>query len=97
MRTIPLAEAKNRFSAVVDEVTSTHEAVSVTRNGIPVVVILAGDDYESLLETLELAFDEDERARVAEAYESIRAGDITTRDEMAELMRERARREGDKS
>jgi len=93
MKVLPLAEVKNRFSAVVDEVARTHEAVSVSRNGIPVVVIIAGDDYESLLETLDLAFDEEERARVAEAYESIRSGDVTTRDEMAALMKERVRRE----
>jgi antitoxin YefM len=93
MKTLPLAEVKNQFSAVVDQVTTTHEAVTVTRNGEPVVVVLAGDDYESLMETLALAFDEDGRARLAEADESIATGDVTTGEEMAELMRLRADRE----
>jgi antitoxin YefM len=93
MRTLPLADVKNRFSSVVDEVTTTHEAVTVTRNGEPVVVVLAGEDYESLMETLDLAFDEEGRSRIAEAEESIAAGDVTTGDEMAELMRQRVERE----
>jgi prevent-host-death family protein len=93
MRTLPLAEVKNQFSAVVDEVTTTHEAVTVTRNGEPVVVVLAGDDYESLMETLALAFDEEGRSRLTEADESIAAGDVTTGEEMAELMRQRAARD----
>jgi prevent-host-death family protein len=86
-----LAEVKNHFSAVVDEVVRTHESVTVTRNGEPAVVILAGDDYESLLETLELAFDETARRRLAEAEESVAAGDVLTGEEMAAVLRERGR------
>lgn len=93
MRTLPLAEVKNRFSAVVEEINKTHEAVTVTRNGESVVVVLAGDDYESLMETLALAFDEEGRARLAEADQSIAEGDVTTGDDMAELMRQRVERE----
>jgi len=54
MRTEPLATAKATLSALVDEVVRTHDAVTVTRNGKPAVVILASDDYESLVETLEV-------------------------------------------
>jgi prevent-host-death family protein len=93
MKTIPLAEAKNQFSAVVDDVVNTHEAVSVTRNGVPVVVILAGDDYESLLETLELACDGNERALLTQAEADVAAGNVVTGDEMAALMADRLRRE----
>ena len=36
MTTIPLADAKARLSAVLDEVRDTHERVVITRNGRPV-------------------------------------------------------------
>lgn len=36
-----LASVKARFSHVIDEVSGTHERVTVTKNGSPVVVILA--------------------------------------------------------
>jgi len=54
MKTEPLATVKATLSALVDEIVRTHEAVTVTRNGTPAVVILATDDYESLIETLEV-------------------------------------------
>jgi antitoxin YefM len=53
MRTEPLATVKATLSALVDEIVRTHEAITVTRKGTPAVVILASDDYESLVETLE--------------------------------------------
>jgi prevent-host-death family protein len=51
MTTRSLAAVKAHFSQVIDEVAGTHERVTVTRNGSPVAVILAVEDYESLLET----------------------------------------------
>src|SRR3954465_3527994 len=54
MMTQSLAAVKARFSQVIDEVAGTHERVIVTKNGSPVAVILAVEDYESLMETLEV-------------------------------------------
>jgi antitoxin YefM len=52
MHTVPLSEAKDRLSALVEDVQSTHEAVTITRHGRPAVVMMAVDDLESLQETL---------------------------------------------
>jgi prevent-host-death family protein len=57
MTTQSLAAVKAHFSQVIDEVAGTHERVTVTRNGSPVAVILAVEDYESLMETLEILSD----------------------------------------
>ena len=46
-----LASVKAHFSHVIDEVAGTHERVTVTRNGSPLPVILAVEDFESLVET----------------------------------------------
>ena len=54
MTTIPLADAKARLSAVLDEVRDTHERVVITRNGRPEAVILSVSDLETLEETLDL-------------------------------------------
>lgn len=93
MKTLPLAEAKNRLSAVVGEITTTHESVTVTVNGWPAVVMLAVEDFESIMETLALIESDTDRQRLAEAEESVAAGDVSTGEEMAELMRARAERE----
>jgi antitoxin YefM len=89
MRTEPLATVKARLSAIVDEIARTHEQYTVTRNGTPVVVMMAADDFEALMETLALLRDQEGVQRLAEAERAVAAGDLTTRDEMAAIMAER--------
>lgn len=45
MKTLSLAAAKTRFSALVEEAVATHEQIVVTRNGEPAVVVLAAEDF----------------------------------------------------
>ena len=52
MHTVPLDEAKVRLSDLVDQVQSTHEAVTITRRGRPAAVLVAVNHLESLEETL---------------------------------------------
>jgi prevent-host-death family protein len=95
MRTEPLASVKAHLSAMVDEIARTHEQYVVTRNGTPVVVMMAADDFEALMETLALLRDQEGIQRLAEAELAVAAGDVTTRDEMAAIMAERERREAE--
>jgi antitoxin YefM len=95
MKTMSLAAAKTRFSALVDEAVTTHEQVTVTRNGEPAVIVLAVEDYESLLETLAILQDPADRAQFEQARREADEGDVIEEEEMAALMRERpARRAG---
>ena len=48
---IPLADAKARLSAVLDDVRDTHDRVVITRNGRPEAVIISVADLETLEET----------------------------------------------
>ena len=50
MTTQSLAAVKAQFSQVIDEVSGSHERVTITKNGSPVAVLLAVEDYESLVE-----------------------------------------------
>jgi antitoxin YefM len=52
MKTIPLSEAKDKLSALVDEADRTHEIVQITRHGRPAAVLISADDLESLQETI---------------------------------------------
>jgi antitoxin YefM len=52
MKTVPLTEAKDKLSALVDEADATHEIVQITRHGRVAAVIMSADDLESLHETL---------------------------------------------
>ena len=52
MKSVPLSEAKDRLSALVDEADRTHEIVQITKHGRPAAVLISADDLESLRETL---------------------------------------------
>lgn len=52
MRTVPLGEAKDKLSGLVDEAETTHEIITITRHGRPAAVLMSADDLESLHETL---------------------------------------------
>lgn len=52
MRSVPLSEAKDKLSAMVEQAERTHEIVTITKHGRPAAVLMAADDLESLHETL---------------------------------------------
>jgi prevent-host-death family protein len=52
MKNVPLTEAKDKLSALVDEADTTHEIIQITRHGRVAAVIMSADDLESLNETL---------------------------------------------
>jgi prevent-host-death family protein len=89
MKTMSLAAAKTQFSALVDEAVATHEQITVTRNGQPAVVVLAVEDFESLIETLAILQDSADRAAFERARAEADEGDVADEEEMAILMRER--------
>jgi prevent-host-death family protein len=93
MTTIPLADAKARLSAVLDEVRATHERVTITRNGRPEAVLLAVSDLESLEETLDLLSIPGAAEQIRQAEADIAEGDAVGADELRQLLADRAARE----
>ena len=67
MITLPLAEVRAQLSKLVDEAVRTHERIEMTKNGRRAAVILSADDYDSLMETLDILGDAHEMAAVREA------------------------------
>jgi prevent-host-death family protein len=59
MKTLPLSEAKARFSQLIDEVVSRDEKITITRNGKPVAVLVSPDELESWKETIAVSSDAD--------------------------------------
>lgn len=52
MRSIPLGEAKDKLSALVDDAEATHDIITITKHGRPAAVLMSADDLESLQETV---------------------------------------------
>lgn len=78
MTTGPLTETRDNLSEILDEVAKTGEAYVITRYGRPAAVLLAHDEYEALVETLNVLSDDDTMAALAEADADIAEGDIET-------------------
>lgn len=60
-RSIPIIEARNRLTALPEELEREPEigALAVTRRGKPVLAVMSWDLYESIVETLEILGDEE--------------------------------------
>lgn len=87
---LPLSEVKARFSEIVEAVSSTHERVTVTRNGRPAVVVVSADDLEAIEDTLSILSDPASVRAIEEGRAAVAAGDVYTRDEL-EALRSRLR------
>lgn len=69
-----MGDARNRFSELIAEVDRTHERVTVTRHGRPVVVLIAPEDLESLEETLDILSQPGALAEIRQSEADIAAG-----------------------
>ena len=88
---VPLSQAKAQLSRIADEVHSTRERITITKNGRSYLVLMSSDDLESIEATLELLAHPDAVRRVNEARDDLDAGRVTSGDEMAELIAVRRR------
>ena len=87
----PLADVKNRFSEVVEQVEAEHARVVVTKHGRPAAVVLSVADLESLEETLAVMGSPDLVDDIRAARSEIVAGGGTplSKDEALALVRGR--------
>lgn len=88
----PAASRPPRLRTDAALATRTHDTPTITRNGIPTAVVLSIDDYESIMETLALLNDPSDQERLAEAEQSVAAGDVTRGEDSGPLVAERVRR-----
>ena len=51
MKTVSFSDSRANYAATLDTVTSDHEEIVITRQGKPSVVVMALDDYTSMVET----------------------------------------------
>jgi prevent-host-death family protein len=57
VRTLPLAEAKAKFSGLVDEVAKRDERITITKRGRPTAVLMSHEEAAGLDATLEIMSD----------------------------------------
>ena len=57
MKVLPLSEVKSRLSKLVDIIDRRDEAITITRNGTAVAMIVSTHEYEGWHETAEIMRD----------------------------------------
>lgn len=89
-----MSEVKAKLSEVVEEIDNTHERVTVTRNGRPVVVIVSADDLEAIEETVAILSDPGAMKQIQQGRDAIAAGDVAYKGDI-EALREQLRSRGE--
>jgi antitoxin YefM len=69
---IPLAEAKRQFSAIIKDVEEKFDRFTITKNGVSKAVILSNEEYDGLLETLDILSHKEDREAIARAKAQVR-------------------------
>jgi antitoxin YefM len=82
MTSVPLSEAKDKLSAMVEQAERTHEIVTITRHGRPAAVLMAAEDLESLHETLFWLSQPSLREDIAAARRDVQADETTGAEEI---------------
>ncbi len=80
--TVPLTEAKARLPQLIRELEELGEQVVITRSGRPAGILLGIDEYEGLLETLDILADPELTGQIRESLEELASGKGLSHDEV---------------
>ncbi len=81
-KTIPLSEAKAHLSEIIKDVSETQEIVTISKGGVPATVMMSVEEYESLIETLEILSDPELMAQLRKAKKEKEKGKFLTHEEV---------------
>lgn len=73
-RTMPVTEAKQKFTEIVREAEAYYDRTVVTKNGMEAAVVMSVREYEGLLETLDILSNRTEVKAIAEGMKEARRG-----------------------
>ena len=79
-KVIPLAEAKKQLSAIVKDADEKFDRFAITRNGVSKAVLMSSEEYEGLLETLDILSRQEERQAIARAKKQVKKGETVSLD-----------------
>lgn len=91
MTTVSLPEARAKLSRLVQSAVTKHERFELTRHGDRVAVLLGADDYDSLLETLDVLGNPDEVEAIRAGVADLERGDITCAGDVRSALAQRGK------
>jgi prevent-host-death family protein len=82
MTTVPLSHAKAKLTKLLTQVEELGEEVVITRSGRPAGVLLSFEEYEGLLETLEILADEELAKAVKAGLDDAARGEVLSDEDV---------------
>ena len=73
---LPITKVKREFLDVIKEMTAEESTITVTKNGMPVSVMMTPERYEGLLETIEILADPKVMKALADSARDFKAGKV---------------------
>ncbi len=75
---LPITKVKKEFLDVIKEMVEEESTITVTKNGMPVGVMMTQERYEGLLETIEILADPKVVKALKASERDFRAGKVYT-------------------
>ena len=91
MAVLSLADARASLSKHIESAVTTHERFEITRNGARVAVLLSADDYDSLIETVDILSSPEEVAGLRVAIAELDSEDVSSAEQVRAAMVARGR------
>jgi prevent-host-death family protein len=79
---MPVTQAKRDLLEIVKEMEEEDLTVAVTKNGVPVSVLMSAERYGSLLETIEILADRSVVRALARSSKQFQAGNVMTHEKV---------------
>ena len=81
-KSVSLKELRPKLPKIMGDIDSKMDRFIVTKRGKPVALIMSIDDYESLLETLDILSDKKLMRRIKSAERDIKKGNVEALDKI---------------
>ena len=75
---LPITKVKKEFLDIIKDMTEEEATITVTKNGMPVSVMMTPERYEALLETIEILADPKIIKALKASERNFRAGKVYT-------------------
>ena len=79
---LPVTKVKREFLEILKSMEADYATVTVTRNGVPVGIMMTPDRYEALLETIEILGDNKILQALTASQKDFKSGRVYTHAEV---------------
>jgi antitoxin YefM len=85
-KNVTLKELRPNLPKIIDDVNTKMDRFVITKRGKPTAILMSIEDYESLLETLDILSDKELTKNLKTAIKDIKTGNLCTLEEIEKVL-----------